>query len=128
MESMKKYVEADPFEPIVFRLRVPIRKGEAEFSELVLQPPVLKDALRTDGRHPESVGYAVAMLSSMTGVPESALLRIVPEDWADICVALSLTNMRFMGHVNLLDKKEGEGGDPTPAAAKPPNSGGTSDG
>jgi len=95
MDGMKKYMEADPFEPLVFRLRVPIRKGEAEFSELVLQPPVVKDILRTDGHPPESVAYAVALLSSMSGVPESALLRIVLEDWADLRVALSLTKRLF---------------------------------
>ena len=95
MDGMKKYREADPFEPLVFRLRVPIRKGEAEFSELVLQPPVVKDILRTDGHPPESVAYAVALLSSMSGVPESALLRIVLEDWADLRVALSLTKRLF---------------------------------
>jgi len=111
----------DPFKPEVVTLRVPIRKGEVEFRELTLQPPVVKDILRTDGHHPESVAYAVALLSSMSGVPESALHRIALEDWADLCVALSRANMRFMGVINLLDKKEGdENEDPTEAAATPP--------
>jgi hypothetical protein len=61
----------------------------------------------------------------------------VPEDWADLRLILALTNMRFMGQVNLLDKKEDEAADPTKAedAGKispevkhtaPPNSGPTS--
>ena len=115
----------DPFASEKFILRVPIRKGEVEYSELTLRPPLLKDILRTDGHAPDSVGYARALLSSLSGVPEAVLDNLVPEDWADICVALSLTNMRFMGAVNLLDKKEGdENKDPTAAAAltPPPNS------
>ena len=96
--------KTDPFRPETFRLRVPLRKGEVAIEELVLQPPVLKDVLRTDGHHPESVAYGIALLSSMTGVPESVLGRIVPEDWADLRLVLSQSNLRFMGPVNLLDK------------------------
>jgi len=119
----------NPFEVEVFVLRVPIRKGEVEFKELTLRPPVLKDILRTDGHDPEGVAYARALLSSLSGVPESVLDQLVPEDWADIRVALVRTNMRFMGVLNLLDEKgdgqePGDNGDPTGAAAltPPPNS------
>jgi len=124
---------SDPFEPEIFVLRVPIRKGEVEFKELTLRPPVLKDILRTDGHEPESVAYARALLSSLTGAPEAVLDQLVPEDWADLRVALTRTNMRFMGVVNLLDKKEGgetpnDDSDPTEAAEiiPPPNLGTTS--
>jgi len=103
-------------EPEVFKLRVPIKKGEVECKELTLRPPLLRDILRTDGHDPESVGYARALLSSLTGMPESLLDQLVPEDWADLRLILARTNMRFMGLVNLLDeKKEGETGDPTTA-------------
>ncbi|MCL2374432.1 MAG: phage tail assembly protein [Treponema sp.] len=118
----------DPFKPETFVLRVPIRKGEVECKEITLRPPVLKDILRTDGHDPESVGYARALLSSLSGVPESVLDQLAPEDWAVLRVALTRTNMRFMGVINLLDKKDkkdGEGeADPTSAAAPtpPPNS------
>jgi len=115
----------DPFAPEVFVLRVPIRKGEVEFTELTLRPPVLKDIIRTDGHNPESVAYARALLSSLSGVPESVLDQLVPEDWADIRVALTRTNMRYTGQINLLDKKDGEKepddtDDPTDAAARTP--------
>ena len=115
----------DPFAPEVFVLRAPIRKGEVEYKELALRPPLLKDILRTDGHDPESVAYARALLSSLSGVPESVLDQLVPEDWADIRVALTRTNMRFTGQINLLDKKSGGGepegdGDPTGAAASTP--------
>jgi hypothetical protein len=96
----------NPFELEVFRLRVPIRKGEVEYEKLTLKPPVLRDILRTDGHDPASVGYARALLSSLSGVPEAVLDQLVPEDWADIRLVLARTNMRFMGLVNLLDKKE----------------------
>jgi hypothetical protein len=120
------FTSEDPFSPVTYRLRVPLRKGEVEIGELVLQPPVLKDILRTDGHHAESVAYGMALLSSMTGVPESVLGRIVPEDWADLRVVLAQTNMRFMGPVNLLDKKEGgESEGPTRAADTPPPSSAT---
>ena len=124
---------SDPFKPEVFILRVPIKRGEVEYKEITLRPPVLKDILKTDGHDPDGVAYARALLSSLSGVPEVLLDQLVPEDWADIRVALTRTNMRFMGIVNLLDKKDGSiipgadadmSGDPTLAAAltPPPNS------
>jgi hypothetical protein len=119
----------NPFEPEVFKLRVPIRKGEVEYSEITLKPPVLRDIIRTDGYAPESVGYARALLSSLSGLPEALLDQLVPEDWADLRLILARTNMRFMGLVNLLDAKE-ETEDPTAAGAgkdtAPLNSGPTS--
>jgi hypothetical protein len=102
-------------EPEVFKLRVPIRKGEVEVNELTLKPPVLRDILRTDGHAPDSVGYARALLSSLSGLPEALLDQLVPEDWADLRLVLARTNMRFMGLVNLLDEKENEAEDPTTA-------------
>ena len=125
MNDINGLINADPFASQVFELRVPIRKGEAEFKTLTLRSPVLGDILRTDGHDPSSVAYAVALLSALSGVPEIALHKIVPEDWADLKIILALTNMRFTGQVNLLDKKEEETGDPTKAAGNdtpPPNS------
>jgi hypothetical protein len=107
----------DPFEPIVFHLRVPLKQGEAEYQALTLQPPVLKDIVAGDGYPVESVSFARAMLSSLTGIPEVALNRIVPEDWADLRVLLSQSYQRFTGGVNLLDKKDDKD-DPTEAAVK----------
>jgi len=110
---MKK---TNPFEPVTFRLRVPVRKGEVECKEITIKPPLLRDILRTDGHDPNSVGYARALLSSLSGLPEALLDQLVPEDWADLRLILAQTNMRFMGLVNLLDEKEGEDEDPTTAA------------
>jgi hypothetical protein len=105
----------DPFEPEVFTLRVPIRKGEVEYTKLTLKPPVLRDIIRTDGHDPASIGYARALLSSLSGVPEAVLDHLVPEDWADLRLILVRTNMRFMGLVNLLDQQEEDTEDPTTA-------------
>jgi len=110
---MKK---TNPFEPVTVKLRFPIRKGEVEYREITLKPPVLRDIVRTDGHDPESVGYARALLSSLSGLPEALLDQLVPEDWADIRLILAQTNMRFTGLVNLLDKKEEDDEDPTTAA------------
>jgi hypothetical protein len=115
---MRNNLNADPFEPEVVALRVPIRKGEVEYRKLTLRPPVLRDILRTDGHDPQSVGYARALLSALSGVPEAVLDQLVPEDWADLRLILARTNMRFMGLLNLLDKKEEEAADPT--EAEPP--------
>jgi hypothetical protein len=106
----------DPFEPEIFKLRVPITKGEVEFKELKLRPPLLRDILRTDGYDSDSVGYARALLSSLSGVPEAVLDSMIPEDWADIRLILARTNMRFTGLLNLVDKKEDGSEDPTKAA------------
>jgi hypothetical protein len=123
-------INSDPFEPVVYELRVPIRKGEVEYKELTLRPPEVGDILMTDGHAPESVGYALALLSSLSGVPLMFLKKIVPEDYADLRLILALTNSRFMGQINLLDKKEeSKPGDPTKAEADdtpPPTSAPTS--
>ena len=115
----------DPFAPEVFVLRVPLKKGEVEVRELTLKPPVLRDILWTDGHDPNSVAYARALLSALSGVPEIVLDEMAPEDWADVRLIIAQTNMRFLGLVNLLDKKEGgQTEDPTEAAVNipPPNS------
>ena len=111
---MKK---TNPFESVTVKLRMPIKKGEVEYREITLKPPVLRDIVRTDGHDPESVGYARALLSALSGLPEALLDQLVPEDWADLRLILAVTNMRFMGQVNLLDKKEEDDEDPTAAAA-----------
>jgi hypothetical protein len=131
LESMQK----DPFAPVVYKLRVPICKGEAEYKELTLRPPDTGDILMTDGHDPDSVGYALALLASLSGVPLLFLKKMVPEDYADLRIILALTNARYMGQINFLDKKEeGGAGDPTAAAeispevkhTPPPNSAPTS--
>jgi len=105
----------NPFEPVTVKLRVPIKSGEVEVKEITLKPPVLRDVLRTDGYHPDSVGYARALLSALSGLPEVLLDNLVPEDWADLRILLAQVNLRFMGLVNLLDKKEDKTKDPTTA-------------
>jgi hypothetical protein len=123
--------KTNPFEPVTVKLRVPVKKGEVEYKEITLRPPLLRDIIRTDGHNPDSVGYARALLSSLSGLPEALLDQLVPEDWADLRLILARTNMRFMGLVNLLDEKEGETEGPTTAEGAgentaPPNSGPTS--
>jgi hypothetical protein len=132
MQSITDYdsdLRNNPFEPEVFKLRIPIRKGEVEYGELTLKAPVLRDIIRTDGHDPKSVAYARALLSALSGVPEAVLDQLVPEDWADLRLILAQTNMRFMGLVNLLDKKDDDKTkDPTKAAehTPPPTSAPTS--
>jgi hypothetical protein len=81
---------------------------------------VLRDILRTDGHDPAGIGYARALLSALSGVPETVLDELVPEDWADLRLILARTNMRFMGLLNLLDEKEEKAADPTKAGGIPP--------
>ena len=104
----------NPFDTEIFKLRVPIKQGEVEYSELRLKPPVLRDILRADGHEPESIGYARALLSALSGVPEVVLDNLVPEDWADLRIHLLGINLRFMGVFNLLDEDDS---DPTMAEA-----------
>jgi hypothetical protein len=100
--------DINPFQPEVLRLRVPLKQGEALYTELTFHPPVLRDLLHTDEHKQGSIGYAIAFLSAITRVPEIALCNIVPEDWADICLILAKQHMRFSGEINLLDKKEAD--------------------
>lgn len=127
MKNILNGINIDPFEPIVYKLRVPLCKGEVEYNELTLRPPCAGDILMTDGHAPESVAYFLALPSSLSGVPLVFLKKIVPEDYADLRIILSPTNARFTGHINLLDtKEETKTEDPTKAeGGTPPRNSGT---
>ncbi|GAB6392734.1 MAG: phage tail assembly protein [Treponematales bacterium] len=119
-ETLKDLAE-HPFEPWTLRLRRPLKQGELEVAELVLKPPTVKDILRGDGRSTDTVSYVIAVASSLSGVPEIAFHSMVPEDYADLRLVISLVNSRFVGEINLLDKKKEESEeDPTKAADTPP--------
>ena len=109
----------DPFATETLQLRVPLKLGEVTVTELRFRPPKIKDALRTDRYEDGTVAAALALLSSLTGQPESLLGELVPEDYADCAVILARTNMRFLGQINLFDQfdpKDNE--DPTKAEAE----------
>jgi hypothetical protein len=108
----------DPFANETIILRVPITVGQRTVKQLTVRPPKLKDLIRADGYPGNSVGYARAFLSSLTGEPEIMLDEIVPEDWADCLVVLSRAAQRFKGEINLFDQKE-ETGNPTGAGTPP---------
>jgi len=114
----------DPFATETLQLRAPLKLGELTVKELHFRPPKIKDALRTDRYEDGTVAAALALLSSLTGQPESLLGELVPEDYADCAVILARTNLRFLGQINLFDQKEKA--DPTQAeteasAAQQPN-------
>ena len=123
-------MNSGPVEPVIYRLRCPIRQGGAEYSELTLRAPDTGNLLTADGHAPESAAYAPALLSSLSGVPLMFLKKIVPEDYSDLRIIPALTSGRRMGSINLLDKEEEEDrtGDPAEAAedTPPPNSAKTS--
>jgi len=105
----------DPFAPEIVRLRRPLRSGDAEVREISLRPPEARDILRTDDRPEGTFGYAVALLSSLSGLPETLLDRMIPEDWAAAAGSLERTHLRFAGAINAVDGK-GVGGEDPPAA------------
>jgi hypothetical protein len=111
----------NPFETEIFKFRVPVKAGEYEISELKIRPPVVKDLLRADGHSPDDAAYVIALMSSLTGQPETVLEQMVPEDYADLRVIASQVYHRFTGYVNLLDGKGGEeAGDPKENPTPPP--------
>jgi len=108
----------DPFATETVKLRVPLTLGERTVTELKFKPPKLKDALRTDQYEDSTVAIAIALMSSLTGEPESLLGEMIPEDFADCAVILARTNLRFSGKINLFDQTEEN---PTKAVKAPPD-------
>jgi hypothetical protein len=108
----------DPFATETIKLRVPLTLGERTIDTLHFKPPKLKDAMRTDRYENGTVAAAVALMSSLTGEPESLLQEMIPEDFADCAVILARTNMRFIGEINLFEQKEEN---PTAGAKTPPD-------
>ena len=96
----------DPFATEILKLRVPLKLGEVTVTELNFRPPKIKHALCTDRYEDRSIAAAIALMSSLTGQPESLLGELVPEDYADCAVILARTNLRFLGQLNLLDQKD----------------------
>jgi hypothetical protein len=117
----------NPFESMKLKLRVPLKQGEVEVSEIVLRPPTVKDILMGDGHDPDTAAYIIALASSMSGIPEIVFRSMVPEDYADLRVLIAFTHQRFTGSVNLLDKKE-ESENPTEAASIQPQTSGMTSG
>jgi hypothetical protein len=107
----------DPLKTETIQLRVPLTLGEVTINTLNFRPPKVKDSLRTDKYENGTMAAAVALMSSLTGQPESLLGEMVPEDFADCAVILARTNMRFMGQINLFKEQE----DPTMAEETPQN-------
>jgi hypothetical protein len=108
----------DPFATETITLRVPLTLGELSVKQLHFKPPKVKDAMRTDKYDDGTLAAAIALMSSLTGEPESLLAEMVPEDFADCAVILARTNKRFMGEINLFEEHKE---DPTTAARTPPN-------
>jgi hypothetical protein len=108
----------DPFATETVTLRVPLTLGERTVAELRFKPPKVKDALRTDKYENGTVAAAIALMSSLTEEPESLLMEMIPEDFADCAVILARTNMRFMGQINLFEQQKEN---PTMAAEGPLN-------
>jgi hypothetical protein len=112
----------DPFTTETIILRVPIKRGDVTVSELNFRPPKIKDALRTDRYENGTVAAALALMSSLTGQPETLLEELMPEDYADCAVILARTNLRFLGQINLFDQQKEENNDPTKAETEAKNS------
>lgn len=78
-------------------LKYPITLGERTVSELTLSRPKVKHFIRTDGHAAGDVSSDIALLSGLTGEPESLLQEIDPRDWANIRYDLQKIYAVFFG-------------------------------
>ncbi|GMO64697.1 MAG: hypothetical protein Ta2A_12440 [Treponemataceae bacterium] len=111
-------MKKDPFKTEVIKLRVPISMGEVTVKEIKIRAPVVKDALAMDAYEDGTVSASLALLSSLTGLSEDLLAKMVPEDWADCRVILLQTHMRFIGQIDLFEQSD-ETENPTTAGTPP---------
>ena len=119
-------MKIDPFATETVDLRVPLVSGERSVERLEFKPPTVKDLLYA-GQYPEaSIPFGFALLSSLCGEPSIILQKMSPEDWADCMVIVNRTYQRFCGLVNLFDKKQDDGENPTMAGTPQGTSLGTS--
>jgi hypothetical protein len=116
----------DPFAAETVELRKPLSSGERTVEKLVFQAPTVKDLLAA-GQYPEaSIPFSFALLCSLCGEPAIILQKLIPEDWADCMVIVNRSYQRFCGTINLIDKKQDEGENPTMAGIPPETSSKTS--
>jgi hypothetical protein len=112
----------DPFAAETVELYAPVTVGEHRITQLVFNPPVLKDLFYAGSRYPEgSIPFTASLISSLTGEPENVIQRLVPEDWANAVVVADRTYQRFCGHLNLFKQKEETPENPTKAVTPPPS-------
>ena len=78
-------------------LKYPVVLGERTVLELTLAQPKLKHFMRTDGHAATDVASDIALLSGLTGEPESLLQEIDPRDWANIRYDLQKIYAVFFG-------------------------------
>lgn len=78
-------------------LKYPVTLGERTVSELTLSQPKVKHFMRTDGHAAGDVASDIALLSGLTGEPESLLQEIDPRDWANIRYDLQKIYAVFFG-------------------------------
>lgn len=78
-------------------LKYPVTLGERTVSELTLAQPKVKHFMRTDGHAASDVASDIALLSGLTGEPESILQEIDPRDWANIRYDLQKIYAVFFG-------------------------------
>lgn len=94
-------------------LKHPASLGERTITELNLQEPRVEHMVRTDGKDISSVGADIALLSALSGEPESLLAKIHLEDWAEIRGVLQKVYAIFFG-ITVEDRQVEE--NPTKAA------------
>ena len=118
--------KTNPFDAETIELRKPLSAGERTIEKLVFQAPTVKDLLAA-GQYPEaSIPFSFALLSSLCGEPTIILQKMIPEDWADCMIIVNRSYQRFCGSINLFDKKQEDGENPTMAGTPPPTSSRTS--
>lgn len=90
------------------KLQNPAQKGEREITELTFTEPKVKHLLAGDRYKDGSHHQDVAIVSALTGEPETLIGEIYPEDWAKIRRHINETMRGFF----VVDEPE----DPTTAA------------
>lgn len=80
-----------------YTLKTPATVGERTVTELKFHRPKTRDFLRTDGHQIDSVGADVALVSSLTGEPETIISAIDIDDWAVIRVEIQKIWYQFFG-------------------------------
>ncbi|MDR1239273.1 MAG: phage tail assembly protein [Treponema sp.] len=117
----------DPFASETVELYAPVTVGEHRVTQLLFNPPVVKDLLQAGTRYPEgTIPFTACLISSLTGEPETVIHRLVPEDWANAVLVADRTYQRFCGRINLFKQNGERPENPTTAATPPPSSSGTS--
>ena len=79
------------------QLSAPATMGQRTITSLTFQDPKVRHIMAGDGRNPDTIAFAVAIASALTGEPELLIAELPPPDWVMVRTRVNAIYADFSG-------------------------------